>query len=396
MGKVLEGPAKRLLARHGVAVPKGLVTNKPDFKAPASGRLVVKANVALGGRGKRGLVAVCPNFADAKKQARRILGTKVEGHAIPEVLVEEAIAYEAGEHFVALSETRDGLVLFLAAKVGGVDVEGVWETHVKKLEVAADDRPDLAKFVKQAGFGDKTQDVCEFVGKLIDCFWAEDAEYLEINPFVFAKDGRTVALDTVLKLDGVAHFRHPDWDFEFSEFGSAADKPVEREIKEIDKKIKGSVKLTIIPGKGKIAILPAGGGASLFTADAVVSLGATLANYCEYSGAPPAFAVEALSDKVFNLPGITDVIVNGGIANFTDVYKTFGGIIAAMKKNKRKLVSKKIRLWVRRGGPNEQIALPMIGKLAEEGFLIEVYDRHYGLTDVVDMAIAAQKKGGSK
>ena len=78
------------------------------------------------------------------------------------------------------------------------------------------------------------------------------------------------------------------------------------------------------------------------------------------------------------------------------MYKTFGGIIAAMKKNKRKLVSKKIRLWVRRGGPNEQVALPMIGKLADEGFLIEVYDRHYGLTDVVDMAIAAQKKGGSR
>ncbi len=396
MGKVLEGPAKKLLARHGIAVPKGVVTDKPNFKAPAAGRLVVKANVALGGRGKRGLVAVCSGLADAKKQAARILGTKVEGHSIPEVLVEQAIDYGGGEHFAALTESRDGLVLFLAAKVGGVDIESVWESHVKKMNVEAGDVPDVSAMARKAGFGGKSKEVSDFVGTLIKCFWEEDAEYLEINPFVFAKKGGIVALDTVLKLDGVAHFRHPEWDFEFSEFGASAAKPAERDIREIDKKIKGSVKLSIIPGNGKIAILPAGGGASLFTADAVVSQGASLANYCEYSGAPPAFAVEALADKVFNLPGITDVIINGGIANFTDVYKTFGGIIAAVRKNRRRLISKKIRLWVRRGGPNEQVGLPMIARLADEGFKIEVYDRHYGLTDVVDMAIAAQKKGGKK
>ena len=391
MGKVLEGPAKKLFAKYGVRTPEGVVADGPNFKAP-KGRLVVKAHVTLGGRGKRGLIAICPSPAEAKKQAGRILGTKVDGCKIPEVLLEKAIDYDGGEHFIALTESRDGLNLFLAAKVGGVNIESVWETHVKKISVDAGEIPDVTALARKAGFGDQSKQVAEFAAKLIECFWKEDAEYIEINPFVFAKGDGIVALDAVMKLDDAAHFKHPDRDFEFSEFGASAAKPAEREIRQIDQKIKGSVKLIVLPGGGNIAILPAGGGASLFTADAVVRLGGKLANYCEYSGDPPAFAVKALSEKVFNLPGITDVIINGGIANFTDVYKTFGGIIDAIHANRKKLVGGKIRLWVRRGGPNEEVALPMIGKLAEEGFAIKVYDRHLGLTDVVDMAIAAQKK----
>ena len=392
MGKVLEGPAKRLLAKHNVEVPEGIVTDTTRFKAPR-GKLVVKAHVALGGRGKRGLVAFCSTPAETRKQVGRILKTKVAGNKIPEVIVEKTVNYDEGEHFIALTESRNGLLLFLAAKVGGVNIEGVWETHVKKMEVTAGEIPDVTPLARKAGFGAGSGEVAQFAAKLIRCFWEEDAEYIEINPFVFAKGGGITALDAVLILDDAAHFRHPERDFEFSEFGSGKSS-AEHEIKQIDKKIKGSVKLSIIPGKGNIAILPAGGGASLFTADAVVNLGGKLANYCEYSGNPPAFAVRALSDKVFNLPGITDVIINGGIANFTDVYKTFGGIIDAMRANKKILVGRKIRLWVRRGGPNEETALPMIGGLSTEGFKIQVYDRHLGLTDVVDMAIAARKKGG--
>jgi ATP-citrate lyase beta-subunit len=393
MGNVLEIPAKRLMAKHGVKTPKGVVTTDGKFTAPGK-RVVVKAHIALGGRGKRGLVKVCDSPADAAAQAKKMLGTAVEGHPIPEVMVEEAIDYQNGEHFVALMDTREGLTLFLAANVGGVNIESVWD-RVKKIVIPVERNPDLKAFAKDAGFTDRSDKVAKFLNQLIECFWTEDAEYLEINPFVFDKSGEIVALDAVMKLDGDARFRHEDWDFEFAEFGEKSPSQIEKEIQEIDGKIKGSVKLVVLKGGGKIGILPAGGGASVFTADAVVRLGGTLANYAEYSGDPPAHAVQALSERVFRLPGITDVIINGGIANFTDVYKTFGGIIAAMRNCKDVLQKNRIRIWVRRGGPNESVGLPMIAKLADEGFLIKVYDRHTGLTDVVDMAIEAQKKGGS-
>lgn len=395
MGKVLEIPAKRLMAKYGVRIPEGVTTTTGKF-ALTGPRLVVKAHIVMGGRGKRGLVKVCDSSAEAAANAKRILAEKIDGHPIPEVMVEEAVGYEGGEHFVALSECREGLRLFLAAGVGGVDIESVWD-RVRKTTVAVEENPELAAFAKEAGFDGRADKVAVLLKQLIDCFWKEDAEYVEINPFVFRKaDGEIVALDAVVKLDGDARFRHPEWDFEFSEFGSGAPSAADREIAEIDGKIKGSVKLITLKQGGKIAILPAGGGASLFTADAVVRLGGTLANYAEYSGDPPAHAVQALSEKVFNLPGITDVIINGGIANFTDVYKTFGGIIAAMRVCKDVLQKNRVRLWVRRGGPNEAVGLPMIAKLADEGFAIQVYDRHVGLTDVVDMAIEAQKKGGAR
>jgi ATP-citrate lyase beta-subunit len=395
MGKVLEIPAKRLIAKYGVRIPKGVTASTAKFSPPGK-RLVVKAHAVIGGRGKRGLVKVCETPAEAKTAAEKMLAVRVDGHPVEEIMVEEAVDYRPGEHFVALTESREGLTLFLAADVGGVDVESVWN-KVQKTSIDVGDAPDLTAFARKAGFDGDARKVARFLSQLVECFWKEDAEYVEINPFVFEKkSGDIVALDAVLKLDGDARDRHPEWDFEFSEFGAGVPSASDKKIAEVDAKIKGSVKLITLKGGGKIAILPAGGGASLFTADAVVRLGGTLANYAEYSGNPPGHAVQTLSEVVFNLPGITDVIINGGIANFTDVYKTFGGIIAAMRSCKKLLQKNGVRLWVRRGGPNEAVGLPMIAKLADEGFKIKVYDRHTGLTDVVDMAIEAQKKGGAR
>ena len=161
----------------------------------------------------------------------------------------------------------------------------------------------------------------EFLHKLFICFDNEDAQYLEVNPIVVRENtGELVALDAVTLLDGDAKFRHPDWTFPFAaEFGRAYTKN-EEEVMAVDAKVKGSVKLIEIPG-GTFAMLPAGGGASVYYSDAVVARGGKLANYAEYSGDPPDWAVEVLTDKVCSLPGIKHIIVGGAIANFTDVKK---------------------------------------------------------------------------
>jgi ATP-citrate lyase beta-subunit len=244
------------------------------------------------------------------------------------------------------------------------------------------------KLAKDAGFtGSLAKKMADFASKMFACFDNEDAQYLEVNPVVLReKDGELIALDAVTLLDGDAKFRHPDWNFAFAaEFGRAYSKH-EMEVMVVDSKIKGSVKFIEIPG-GDTAMLPAGGGASVYYSDAVVARGGKLANYAEYSGDPPDWAVEVLTDKVCSLPGIKNIIVGGAIANFTDVKKTFGGIINGFRKAKSEGKLTGVKIWVRRGGPREKEGLDAMRALKDEGFDINVFDRNTPLTDIVDKAL---------
>ncbi|RMH35623.1 MAG: ATP citrate lyase [Nitrospirae bacterium] len=396
MAKVLEGHGMGLLRKWGLHTPNYVVVSSTEeFEQLARanewlqvGRLVVKAHEALGSRFKLGLVKVGLTLEEAKAAVKDMLGKQVEALTIRQLIVSEMVEHQ-DEYYAAVKSTRDGADI-LVANCGGIEVEANWD-RVKKLAVEVGDSPSdgaLLSLVKDAGFSEHTAGrMAEFLKKLYACFDNEDAQYLEINPVVQRADGELVALDAVTLLDADAKFRHPDWNFPFAaEFGRPYTKN-ELEVMEVDSKVKGSVKLIEIPG-GTVALLPAGGGASVFYADAVVARGGKLANYAEYSGDPPDWAVEVLTEKVCSLPGIKHIIVGGAIANFTDVKKTFGGIINAFRKAKAEGKLEGVKIWVRRGGPNEKEGLAAMRALRDEGFDIEVFDRYTPLTDIVDMALA--------
>ena len=396
MAKVLEGPGMGLLGKWGLQTPNYVVVSSSDeFDQLASAndwlqknKLVAKAHEALGSRFKLGLVKVGLDLAGAKAAVKEMLGKQVESVTIREVIVSEAIDH-SDEYYAAVKSVREGVEV-MVAKCGGIEVEANWD-KVKRILVDIGEVPTdsvLASLAKDAGFsGGTATKMAEFLKKLFACFDNEDAQYLEINPVVQNAAGDLVALDAVTLLDGDAKFRHKDWTFPFAaEFGRAYTKN-EEEVMAVDSKVKGSVKLIEIPG-GNIAMLPAGGGASVYYSDAVVARGGKLANYAEYSGDPPDWAVEVLTEKICSLPGITNIIVGGAIANFTDVKKTFGGIINAFRKAKAEGKLDNVRIWVRRGGPNEKQGLAAMKELQKEGFKIEVFDRTLPLTDIVDMALA--------
>ncbi|MDA0737601.1 MAG: ATP citrate lyase [Nitrospirae bacterium] len=396
MAKVLEGPGMGLLKKWGLLTPNYVVVSSSeefDQLAQANdwlqkSKLVAKAHEALGSRFKLGLVKVGLDLAGTKAAVKDMLGKQVESVTIREVIVSEAIDH-TDEYYASAKSTREGVEV-MVANCGGIEVEANWD-KVKKILVDIGEVPTdaaLAGLVKDAGFsGDTAKKMAEFLKKLYTCFDNEDAQYLEINPAVQNAAGDLIALDAVTLLDGDAKFRHKDWNFPFAaEFGRAYTKN-EEEVMAVDAKVKGSVKLIEIPG-GNIAMLPAGGGASVYYSDAVVARGGKLANYAEYSGDPPDWAVEVLTEKVCSLPGITNIIVGGAIANFTDVLKTFGGIIKAFRKAKAEGKLDNVRIWVRRGGPNEKQGLAAMKALQEEGFNIEVFDRTLPLTDIVDMALS--------
>jgi ATP-citrate lyase beta-subunit len=399
MAKVLEGPGMGLMKKWGIAVPNYVVvTSLDEFNKLAEvndwlkkSKLVAKAHEAMGSRFKLGLVKVDLDLKGAQAAIKDMLGRQVGSITVTQVIVSEMVPHKE-EYYASVKSTRAGSEVLLA-NCGGIEVESNWD-RVKKLAVEVGDKPSesaLEKLARDAGFsGETAGKMADFAGKLFTCFDHEDAQYLEVNPVVARQgDGALIALDAVTLLDGDARFRHPDWNFSFAaEFGRAYTKD-ELDVMAVDSKIKGSVKFIQIPG-GNIAMLPAGGGASVYYSDAVVARGGKLANYAEYSGDPPDWAVEVLTEKVASLPDIKHIIVGGAIANFTDVKKTFGGIIAGFRKAKSDGKLKGVKIWVRRGGPNEKEGLELMRKLKDEGFDIHVYDRKTPLTDIVDMAL--QKK----
>lgn len=396
MAKVLEGPGMGLMKKWGIHVPNYVVVTSAEELAKLGqpndwlkqSKLVAKAHEALGSRFKLGLVKVGLDLEGAIAATREMIGRQVGSITVSQVIVSEMIAHKE-EYYCAVKSTREGSEI-LVANCGGVEVESNWD-RVKRLTLEVGQQPSLealAKLVKDAGFvGPLAKKMADFAGKMFTCFDNEDAQYLEVNPVVIrGSDGELVAVDAVTLLDGDAKFRHPDWNFAFAaEFGRAYSND-EMEVMAVDSKIKGSVKFIEIPG-GDTAMLPAGGGASIYYSDAVVARGGKLANYAEYSGDPPDWAVEVLTEKVCSLPGIKNIIVGGAIANFTDVKKTFGGIINGFRKAKAEGKLIDVRIWVRRGGPREKEGLDAMRSLKDEGFDINVFDRYTPLTDIVDKAL---------
>jgi ATP-citrate lyase beta-subunit len=396
MAKVLEGPGMGLMKKWGITVPHYVVVTSVDELTKLGhvnewlkkSKLVVKAHEALGSRFKLGLVKVGLDLKEAEAATKEMVGRQVGSITVSQVIVSEMIPHKE-EYYCAVKSTREGTDI-LVANCGGIEVESNWD-RVKRLAVEVGQQPSeeaIERLVKDAGFtGSLLKKMADFAGKMFTCFDSEDAQYLEVNPVVLREHNHElIALDAVTLLDGDAKFRHPDWNFAFAaEFGRAYSKH-EMEVMAVDSKIKGSVKFIEIPG-GDTAMLPAGGGASVYYSDAVVARGGKLANYAEYSGDPPDWAVEVLTDKVCSLPGIKNIIVGGAIANFTDVKKTFGGIINGFRKAKSEGKLKDVKIWVRRGGPREKEGLDAMRALKDEGFDINVFDRNTPLTDIVDKAL---------
>jgi ATP-citrate lyase beta-subunit len=209
-------------------------------------------------------------------------------------------------------------------------------------------------------------------------------------------------LDLVARLDDTAHFECGDkWgNLTFpAPFGRKLSRE-EEYVKEMDEKSGASLKLTILNPRGRVWTLVAGGGASVVYTDTIVDLGYgdELANYGEYSGNPSTTETYEYARTILDLMTREKdprgrpkfLLIGGGIANFTDVAKTFTGITMALKQYKQKLQEAKVRIFVRRGGPNYQEGLRLMKVLGEElGVPIEVHGPEMHMTRIVNLALEA-------
>ena len=167
-------------------------------------------------------------------------------------------------------------------------------------------------------------------------------------------------------------------------------------IKDLDSKTGASLKLTILNPKGKVWTMVAGGGASVIYADTICDLGhaGELANYGEYSGDPNTEETYLYCKTILDLMTREKdskgkvLMIGGAIANFTDVAKTFKGIVMALKEYQDILRDAGVKIYVRRGGPNYEIGLKLMRELGEMlGVPIEVYGPETHMTRIVPLAI---------
>jgi ATP-citrate lyase beta-subunit len=246
---------------------------------------------------------------------------------------------------------------------------------------------------------------------LYQVFVDQDFTFLEINPFAITQDNQVVPLDVKARLDDTAMFLHADtWGnpnnpIEFpAAFGQTMSEK-EAYIRELDEKTGASLKLKILNPVGRVWTMVAGGGASVIYTDTIVDLGfgEELGNYGEYSGNPSREYTEIYAQTIIDLITETPdpagrskyLIIGGGIANFTNVRATFEGIVSAIRNSVEKLKKAKVKIYVRRGGPNEKQGLELMKQVGEEtGIPIEVYDRYTHMTRVVDLIKQAEEAGG--
>ncbi len=417
--KGLNYPFESVLVTSGEELLKK--AEEPGYEWLKTKPLVVKPDMLFGKRGKNNLVLFkvkkpgdvtledAAKWIDEKRSQETTLLSGQKG-VLTHFIVEPFTPHKEDEEYYIAATTLDeeNDVLYMSAH-GGMEVEENWDKVTEiKIPIDASDE-EIEKLIKAnipADIPEDKKDVyAQFAVDFYKFFRDLNFAYLEINPVVIVGNN-VYLLDLVARLDDTAGFMMKDvWgDIEFpTPFGMPEKSPEEKAIAEADAKSGASLKLTVLNPEGRIWTLVAGGGASVVYADTIADLAggvAELANYGEYSGGPTTDETRFYTETVLDLmtrkkdPKGRDkiLIIGGAIANFTDVAKTFTGIIQAFEKYADKMKDVGVRIYVRRGGPNYEKGLKDIKEAAQRlGLPIKVFGPETHITDIVRMALEDDK-----
>ncbi|WP_026929931.1 ADP-forming succinate--CoA ligase subunit beta [Glycomyces tenuis] len=379
-----EYQGRALFARHGVPVLDGGVATTPQEAVELAERLgdrvVVKAQVKVGGRGKAGGVKLADTVAEAETHATNILGMDIKGHTVEKVMLTVTADIDSEYYFSYLLDRANRTFLCIASTEGGMEIEEVAKTAPEKvvktpIDAGVGVTPEIAgQIADQAGFPvDLRDQLVDIFVKLWDAFVAEDATLVEVNPLVRTPEGRALALDAKVTLDENAAFRHP----EHAEFEdkSSVD-PLEQRAKDAD--------LNYVKLDGHVGIIGNGAGLVMSTLDVVAYAGekhggVKPANFLDIGGGASAAVMANGLEVVLSDPQVKSVFVNvfGGITACDEVAN---GIIGALQ------------MLADRG---EDVTKPLVVRLdgnnAEVGRKILADANHPLVTEVDTMDAAADK-----
>lgn len=361
-----EFEGRKLFEKHGIKVPSGIVVRRGDdvvekYNELGVKEVVVKVQILSGKRGKNNGIRFCSSAEEVKQACEELFNTQIRGQYVTAILITEKIDI-LEEHYLSITyDTSSKQPVLVYSKEGGMDIEEVSEDKIEKNLL------DIRQ--------EKINLDIPYVQELWDCFLSEDCRVVEINPLVKTRNGEWLALDAKIALDDDAFFRHEEWHPSASSGQEGFEPrtmlgrlPTTREI-QVRKIDEGEAYYRGTAGKyieldGDIAVLFSGGGASIANMDALIKAGLKPANYTEYSGNPPREKVYALTKIVLSKPGLRGLWIVGGVANFTDIAETFGGIVDALNE-----VKPIYPIVVRRAGPNEEEGKRLMEECAKQNNL---------------------------
>ena len=359
---------------------EALSENGTVLKLPANRRYVVKVDQAVKGRFKKGLVELDVKAADVHQSIQKLKELGYQNFIV-EPYKKHA---EKDERYLAFSHTRAGFAISYSS-LGGINIE---------LNAASIATVKITEKTRWSGIAKGTGLTVPQLKGLFDVFVRNHMTMLEINPYVVTEKGIEI-LDCAIEVDGAGGYYSDAWADGDIRTPRMTLTDSERRVHALDEKSPASFNLNVLNGDGSVFLLLSGGGASVVIADEVYNrgLGDQLANYGEYSGNPNAQETYIYTSEVMKLIKKSKakkkvLFIGGAVANFTDIANTFSGVIQAIDEHAEDLIKAGVKVFVRRGGPRQEIGLAkMKTALEAHGILGGVYDPSYSISTVLGSAL---------
>ncbi|MEX1109380.1 MAG: ADP-forming succinate--CoA ligase subunit beta [Dongiaceae bacterium] len=383
-----EYQAKELLARFGVAVPRGYPAFTVDEAVDAAKKLgskiwVVKAQIHAGGRGKAGGVKLARSLDEVRAIAKELLGktlvtkqTGPQGRVVGRLYVEEGCDIARELYLGLLIDRATSRVTVIASMEGGMDIEEVAAHHPEKiLKVTIDPAtglmPHHARRIAYALEldGDQVKKAGKFIDAIYKAFVDLDASVIELNPLMITKSGDVVVLDAKINFDDNALYRHKD----VAELRDEDEEdPAEREAARNE--------LNYVKLDGNIGCMVNGAGLAMATMDIIKLYGGEPANFLDVGGGATRERVTAAFKIILSDPNVKTILVNifGGIMRCDIIAE---GVVAAARE-----LSLRAPLVVRLEGTNVELGKKI---LAESGLpILSASD----LADAAEKAVKAVRE----
>jgi len=335
--KLHEYQSKELLAKFGVPVAKGDVTSDPAEAAAIAerlgGRVVVKAQVLMGGRGKAGGVKLFDDAASAGEFAEELIGKRLvsiqnpAGMIVEKILVVETIDI-AEEYYVAILLDRNiQKSIVMISREGGVEIEEVAEHNPDAIvKFAIDPKWGLCDYeirnaIVKANIPKPARNqMVKMIKQLVEAYESADAEMVEINPCALTPEGKLIAADAKVSIDDNAMYRHPEYQ---STSADSAEDPIEAEA--------NNRGIAYVRLGGTIGIMGNGAGLVMQSIDEVSAAGGTAANFLDVGGGAQAERVKSCMEVILMDPNVKGILINifGGITRVDEVAK---GVLTAFSE----------------------------------------------------------------
>ena len=318
-----EHQAKEILKKFGINIPNGIAVFSLEeidqkFKILKTNKIVLKAQIHAGGRGKAGGIKIVNNINELKKEAKSLFGKKLvthqtgpQGKEVKRLYLEETCNIEKEFYLSCLVDRSSSKIAFISSAEGGVDIEGVAKNNPEKIITvklnlsASVHEEDIKKIIQPFGLPEKSKkQAFHLIQSIYKVLIEKDASLIEVNPLILTKGGKLLCLDAKINFDDNAIYRHPDI---LSLKDVNEEDPIEAEASKHE--------LAYIKLDGKIGCMVNGAGLAMATMDIIKLYGSEPANFLDVGGGASKEKVSAAFKIILSDKNVKGILINifGGI-----------------------------------------------------------------------------------